>query len=103
MGKNVYDLNWGLSAFFYGVIYIIILGYVDLQVISPLILPEDPCYYHTHKMPGWVDFFYMNAAFNGHPGVSFKHLFLLIVVGFVLGHFTSKRIRLKRTIKNKTQ
>lgn len=47
------------------------IGYLDFEVITPLILPEDYCYYHTHEIPWWVELFYMSPANNGHPYGSF--------------------------------
>ena len=97
LGRSIkYSAVWGIMAFFCGIIYIFVIGYIDLEIITPFILPEDPCYYHTHETPFWVEFLYMGFASNGHPDGSLKHLLLLVVVGIILGHITVKKMRLMR-------
>lgn len=70
------------ALFFVGiwVLTFCLLAYVDFDLISPIFLPDDPCYYHFHEIPWWVDKFYMNGASNGHPEFSFLHLYLLLIL-----------------------
>lgn len=74
------------------VIYAITILYIDFEILSPLLLPEDKCYYHTHKTPFWVDFLYMSAHSGGHPEGSLTHILFVIIIGFVLGYITSKKL-----------
>ena len=85
------------------IFYLFFLGYIDFEIFTPKILPENPCYYHTHAVPTWVDFFYMNNFSNGHPDGSVKHFLLLLVFSMFLGHKTAKLIRLKKQANNSTK
>jgi hypothetical protein len=85
----------------FSVVYLFVLGFLDIAIITPLILPEDYCYYHFHDTPWWVEFFYMNPASNGHPDGSFFHLVFLLSISAILGFFTAKRFNQKG--KNKKQ
>ena len=89
-----HSIVWAMSAFLCGIFYAILIGYVDFEVISPMILPADPCYYHTHPTPYWVELLYMHGGSNGHPEGNFTHLFILIILGAFLGHITVRTIRL---------
>jgi len=84
-------------AFCCGIVYILVLGYIDFEIITPLVLPQDPCYYHTHETPVWVEVLYMGIGSNGHPDGSIKHLILIVILSMTLGHFTVKMIRLKKS------
>lgn len=74
------------------IIYFVTIYYLDFYVISPLILPADYCYYHTHETPFWVELLYMNAGSNGHPDGSMLHFVLLIIISLFLGKITGKII-----------
>ena len=67
------------------VIIFFILLYLDFGIISPLILPEDPCHYHFNETPFWVEFLYMNGGSNGHPEWSFSHIIILLSISLFLG------------------
>ena len=84
-----------------GVIAIILLFYLDEDIIQPHVLPADPCYYHLHKAPWWVNYFYLPFGNNGHTGESFKLMFIIIILGFLIGHFTSRKIRRYHLVKKK--
>lgn len=80
--------KWIVLTFAFCLIYIIVIGYLDFEIISPLILHEDYCYYHNHDSPLWVDLFYLNG--DGHPDGTFLHLNLLILFCIILGYFTKR-------------
>jgi hypothetical protein len=68
-------------------VILIVLGlllFIDFSIISPIILPEDLCYYHTHEVPIWVDVLYMNGSSNGHPEWTFTHIFLVLILSIIL-------------------
>lgn len=69
-----------------------LLIYVDFGIISPNLLPTDPCYYHTNPTPFWVDFFYMNGSSNGHPEWSIMHIILLIALSAFIVRLFEKKI-----------
>ncbi|MFK7783883.1 MAG: hypothetical protein AB8B56_02145 [Crocinitomicaceae bacterium] len=89
-----YSFAWALIAFFCGISFIILIGYIDFEIISPMILPEDHCYYHTHPTPYWVELLYMSGGSNGHPDGSIFHFLIVIVLGAILGHVVVRAIRL---------
>lgn len=84
-----------LLSIIFGVIYYGIICYLDFYVISPLILPADYCYYHTHETPFWIELVYMNAVSNGHPDGSMLHFVFLIIISLFLGIKTTKIIKYK--------
>lgn len=77
------------------IIYILAIGYLDFEIITPAILPAEYCYYHFHAIPFWVDLFYMNGASNGHPEGSLVHYFLLILWSMILGINTKSHLKKK--------
>ena len=95
MMSKKHSVGWALIAFFCGIFYIIFIGYIDFEIITPMILPEDHCYYHTHPTPYWVEFLYMSGGSNGHPDGSIIHFLMVIALGAFLGHLTVRMIRLK--------
>ncbi|MDG1330946.1 MAG: hypothetical protein P8P74_01345 [Crocinitomicaceae bacterium] len=88
-----HSIGWAIAAIFCGIFCIILFGYIDFEVITPMILPADLCYYHTHPTPYWVELLYMNGGSNGHPEGNFTHLFLIIALGAILGHWIVRTIR----------
>ena len=90
--------KWPFLAFFAGIGFVFLFAVLDTEVISPLILPADPCYYHTNPTPFWVELLYMHGGSNGHPEGNFTHLILLLLLGFISGHFFVRTIRV---MKNK--
>lgn len=82
----------GVLTIIFGIIYLFAIGYVDFEVLSALILPEDYCYYHVHEAPWWVDLFYLSGASNGHPDGSIFHFFLLFILSIFLGFVTSRAL-----------
>lgn len=79
-----------VSTIVLSIFYFVIVCFLDFYIISPLILPTDHCYYHTHEIPFWVELLYMSAGSNGHPEGSLLHFGLLLVGSIFLGKFTAK-------------
>jgi hypothetical protein len=94
--KSEHTAVWGVIAFLAGLIYLRIIWFISFEVIMPLILPADLCYYHTHDTPFLIDFFYMSLGSNGHPDGSLIHSLLIIVLSFFLGHLSVKKYRIYR-------
>lgn len=84
------SVGYGVMVTFFCLAYLLVLGWLDFEVITPLVLPTDPCYYHQHPIPFWVDWLYMNGTCNGHPEVSLTHLILLITLCVIAGIRTGK-------------
>jgi len=113
MTKNIEEIKvkkekWGISINVLGILFTIIFStvylfafhYLDYEVLSPLLLPKDYCYYHIHDVPWWVELFYMTPAGNGHPDGSFFHLLLLIIIAVFAGYRTSSAIMNKLIADN---
>lgn len=77
------------------ILYFFIIDYTDTNLISPLLLPSDSCYYHYHEIPWWVELFYMTPASNGHPEGSFFKLFLFLNLSILFGYISSKALIVK--------
>ena len=77
--------------------YIAIIGYFDAEILSPLLLPDDLCYYHIHQSPLWMDWFYISSINNGHPAPAstIPNLLILLLLGFSLGYVTMRKLSLK--------
>lgn len=89
--ENKHIPFFGIKAFFVGIIYLVGIWYISFEVIMPLILPVDPCYYHMRDTPVLIDFFYMGLGSNGHPEGSLMHIFLIVILSFFLGRLTVKK------------
>ena len=76
---------WRVLAVIFSLVYVMAISYIDFKIITPVVLPEDYCYYHTHEIPLWVELLYMNGASGGHPDGSLIHFFLLIILSVFLG------------------
>ena len=70
--------------------------FIDFDLISPLFLPEDLCYYHKHEVPFLIEFFYMNRGANGHPEGSLIH-FLLLLISSIFTAYKVKQLIFKKT------
>ncbi len=81
-----------LLIIFYVFVIFCLLFYIDFNIISPLILPKDLCYYHLHDTPLWVEVLYMNCSSNEHPEWSIIHIILLLILSIFLGDKIKKRI-----------
>lgn len=84
----------------FSVIYLFVISYLDSEVLSPLILPNDYCYYHKHEVPWWVELFYMTPASNGHPDGSFFQMFIFLILSVLLGYITSRTLMNKLNKRN---
>ncbi len=69
-----------------------LLFYIDFEIITPFILPNDPCYYHTNDIPLWVDVFYMSGGSNGHPEGNLTHIIVVLILSIFLGLKLKKQI-----------
>lgn len=69
-----------------GSLFTIILWYIDFEIITPMLLPGDFCYYHFHDIPWWIELFYMGMGSNGHPEGSMFHFLLIPVIGFFMSY-----------------
>ena len=93
MMTRKHSIGWVITALFCGIFCIILVWYVDFEIITPMILPTDPCYYHTYPTPLWVELLYMHGGSNGHPEGNLTHFLVVIVLGAILGHLTVRAIR----------
>lgn len=75
----------------YSVLIFIILLFIDFRIITPLILPEDHCYYHFHETPFLVNLLYINGSSNGHPEWSFTHIILLVFISIFIGVYIKRK------------
>ena len=88
-------IKYSLIFIISSIAYLFIIGFIDFEIISPFILPEDKCYYHTHKTPLWVEILYMGEGSNGHPFVTLTHLVILLIISLGLGYITVKKCQVK--------
>ncbi|OYU95785.1 MAG: hypothetical protein CFE21_11650 [Bacteroidetes bacterium B1(2017)] len=82
----------GVLSIVFGIINLFVIGYLDFDVLSPLILPKDYCYYHLHDIPWWVELFYLSGSSNGHPDGSIFHYFLVFILSLSLGFIASRAL-----------
>jgi hypothetical protein len=87
--------RWRIPTVILSIGYLIGLYLLDFGVLTPLVLPENHCYYHWHEVPFLVDWLYMSPGSNGHPDGSMTHFILLLVLSIFLGYITTKTIRKK--------
>jgi hypothetical protein len=74
-------------------VFACLLGFVDIFILSALVLPEDICFYHTHEPPFLIDFFYIAPWSNGHPEpVSTLPMIILIISLSVGAAFLTNRM-----------
>lgn len=69
----------------YTLISFIAVVLFEIKVISPLVLPEDYCYYHFHETPYLIELFYMNGGSNGHPEGNLLLLTTEFIIALLLG------------------
>jgi hypothetical protein len=79
-----------LFTLMFSALYFLIIGYLDVNIVTPSILPEDECYYHVHETPLWVDLFYMSSMNNGHPSINLTHIIILLAGSVFLGNRTAR-------------
>lgn len=87
----------GYSSKFKKVVFVVISTIISFvavvlfesKVLSPLILPEDFCYYHFHEAPYLIELFYMNGGSNGHPEGNLLLFFTEFIISLILGFYTS--------------
>ena len=74
-------------------VFLILLGFIDYKVLTPLLpLPDDICYYHTNVPPIWVRLFYLDSS--GHTEIPYSklHMLTLFTVSGLLGFLTTRMI-----------
>ena len=64
---------------------------IDFGLVSPLFLPEDPCYYHTHLAPRWVELLYLDPDSNRHPDGSRLHFGAIVILAAFLARASTHR------------
>ena len=72
--------------------YFEIISYIESNLIAPLVLNKDYCYYHSHETPFLIELFYMSPASNSHPEGSFFKSFVILLISITLGYFSGKII-----------
>lgn len=85
-----------LLTFVLTIVFLFIVSFIESEIISPLFLPEDPCYYHGREVPYFIELFYMNGASNGHPEGGFLLLFIEFALSFLIGYSISKFVYRKK-------
>lgn len=73
-----------LKPFLFLIIALLILiglSILDFHII-PGFLPhaDDFCYYHQHRVPLWIDLFYLDDSGHVAPPFTFLHLSLFLVI-----------------------
>ena len=74
--------------FVFSFIYLLTISYLDFEILTSIILPEDYRYDHLHEVPWWVELSFITPASNGDPDGSFFHLFALLLLSIFLGFIT---------------
>ena len=81
-----------LLSIIFSIIYLIVVGYIDFELVTPLFpLPNDICYYHLHTPPTWVRLFYLDNMGHIEPPFSGLHVLILFIISCVLGVTTAIR------------
>jgi len=75
------------------VVYLIIIGFIDFNIITPLLpIPEHICYYHENDPPIWIDLFYLDGMGHTEPPYSLLHMSILFLISLFAAILTSKRV-----------
>lgn len=99
---KVNHISWTIAlTMVFTLIYIVTLGYLDYEVISPTFLPDDICYYHEHEAPLLIDIFYIGAGGHTEPPYSPYHMLTLLLTSILLAYWTARRLT-KRKMNKKT-
>ena len=78
------------------IVFLFVVVFIESEIISPLFLPEDPCYYPDREVPYFIELFYMNGASNGHPEGSFLLLFIELIISFLIAYLISSFVFRKK-------
>ncbi|MCT4624885.1 MAG: hypothetical protein N4A46_14785 [Schleiferiaceae bacterium] len=83
--------------------FVCLLGFVDIFILSELVLPEDICFYHTHKPPFLMDFFYIAPWSNGHPEPVSTLPMIILIISLSVGasYLTNRMINDQLLAKSK--
>ncbi len=82
-----------LWAMVFTFIFILILGYIDIEIITPLLqFSEDTCFYHMNQAPLWVDLFYLDGTGHIEPLFNGLHLLSLLLISLFFGILLSVKI-----------
>jgi hypothetical protein len=95
----------GLLSMLFTVPIMLLIGFIDIFIVTPLILPEDECYYHFNTPPNLVDLFYLDSTGHIDPLDSKFHLLTLLVLSITFAFLTASRINewmIKRKEKRNT-
>jgi hypothetical protein len=84
------------------VLTVILFGYFDFYVLTPLLpLPDDICFYHTNTPPTWVKLFYLDSSGHAEPPFSGLHILTLVLVSLTTSFYLS--FKTDKWLKNRTQ
>lgn len=86
--RNITKLNLILIYLFNS---LFIIGYIDFCILSPMILPEDSCYYHTNKIPVWIELFFLDSSEHTEPPFTSYHILVLLFVCLISTFFLYKK------------
>ncbi len=78
------------------ILYVFILfsiGYLDFNIISPLFLPGDICYYHLNEAPFLIDTFYLGNMEHFEAPYNGTHIFTLLVMSLISTYFIIRKLR----------
>ena len=104
MNKSITSFRILLIVIF-TIIFIFLLGYIDFEIITPLLpLPDDICFYHENEPPTWINLFYLDNIGHTEPPFSTLHILTLLLLSFVLGIYAGIKIDkwiLSKEIKKK--
>ncbi len=82
-----------LLIFIFTIIFIIIIGYIDYELLTPLLpIPEDICFYHQNNPPVWIKLFYLDYSEHTEPPYSNLHILTLFAISLTFGIITAKKL-----------
>lgn len=64
-----------------------VIGYLDFGVFSPMILPEDLCYYESKEPPIWVEYFFLDSTGHLEPIFNPFHFITYFIFCFFLAFY----------------
>mgnify|MGYP000865077738 CR=1 FL=1 len=82
------------------ILYLFLFGFIDYQLITPLLpLPDDICYYHENTPPTWIKLLYLDSSGHTEPPFSGLHMLLILLTSLTFSILTEKK--LNKWIKNR--